>query len=82
MTKVSARVSWSVLDQGLSSLTNFAAALVVARTLGLDSLGGYAVAFTTFTLAVELGRALGVEALAIRIGGVDESAGVDGAVSV
>ena len=82
MTKVSARVSWSVLDQGLSSLTNFAAALVVARTLGLDSLGGYAVAFTTFTLAVELGRALGVEALAIRIGGVDESDGVDGAVSV
>ena len=74
-------MSVAAIDQALSSGSNFLIALFVARTLDLDSLGGYAVAFAVFALSVELSRAIGAEALAIRISSIDAHRGVDGVVS-
>ena len=42
------RLSWGVADQALSSLTNFAVGIVVARSLGIRELGAFSIAFATY----------------------------------
>jgi O-antigen/teichoic acid export membrane protein len=49
---VIARASWTVIDQGLASFSNFAANLVLARWLTPDGFGGYMAASALFWLAL------------------------------
>lgn len=65
------RLSAGVLDQFLSSGSNFLGLIVAARMLTKDGFGAYAVAITTFTVLLGLCRALNGEALLVRVG--DES---------
>jgi O-antigen/teichoic acid export membrane protein len=60
------RLSWGVADQALSSLTNFGLGLLVARSTTQRDFGAFAIAFTTYTLAIGVSRALSSEPLVVR----------------
>ena len=42
------RSTWALLDQGLFAVSNFALNIVLARWLGADAYGAFAIAFTVF----------------------------------
>ena len=60
------RLSWGVADQALSSLTNFAVAILVARSLGTEELGAFSIAFATYLIAVNASRGLATDPLVVR----------------
>lgn len=63
------RLGWGIADQALSSITNFALALLVARTVSTADLGAFGLAFTTYTFALGATRALCSEPLSVRYSG-------------
>lgn len=60
------RAGWNLADQVVSSGTNAVLSFLVARSVDGATFGGFAVAFTVFTLLVGVSRALATSALAIR----------------
>ncbi len=60
------RATWSVLDQGLSSATNFGLAIVVARVASARELGAFEIVFSAYLFAVGCSRAVGTEPLLVR----------------
>jgi O-antigen/teichoic acid export membrane protein len=60
------RAAWSVLDQILSSVTNFALAIVVAQIGDKYELGAFEVVFSVYLFASGCSRALGAEPLLVR----------------
>ena len=62
------RFGWALADQLLSSGTNFLLGLVVARTVGVQDLGAFGVAYATFTFSLGGVRAVASELLVIRHG--------------
>ena len=60
------RFGWALADQVLSSATNFALSLLVARTVGARDLGAFSVAYATFTFSLGAVRAIAGELLAVR----------------
>ena len=61
------RVQWGVVDQGVSSLTNFVIALVVARAVGLREFGAFSLAFTLYVFFLWGSRSLATEAFVVRL---------------
>jgi hypothetical protein len=59
-------MGWGVADQALSSLTNFALGLVVARSVSADAFGAFSVALATYLLALGASRGLGSEPFVVR----------------
>jgi len=47
-----------LLDQAVSSATNFALAFLILRSVSAEEFGGFTIAFTTFVLALAAGRSL------------------------
>jgi O-antigen/teichoic acid export membrane protein len=66
------RASWSLVDQALSSLTNFAMSLVAARVLAPREFGAFAIAFATYIVCLNLNRALATDAFLIRYSGASD----------
>ncbi len=64
------RASWGLADQALSSLTNFALVIVVARESSAHTLGLFALAFATYCLALGACRAICSEPLVVRYSNV------------
>jgi hypothetical protein len=62
-----AHVNWGVLDQGLSSGSNFVLALIVVRSVSSDDFGAFSIAVLLYVLAVGLTRAVTTEPLTIRM---------------
>lgn len=60
------RLGWGVLDQALSSLSNFALTFLVARSVTPARFGAFNIAFTTYLVALGLSRAIGTEPLSVR----------------
>jgi O-antigen/teichoic acid export membrane protein len=60
------RAAWSVLDQIMSSVTNFGLAIVVAKVADQNGNGAFEVAFSVYLFAVGCARALGAEPLLVR----------------
>lgn len=60
------RFGWALADQVLSSATNFALSLLVARTVGPRDLGAFSVAYATFTFSLGAVRAIAGELLVVR----------------
>lgn len=60
------RVSWGFADQALSSLTNFAVGVLVARSATPEAFGAFSVAFATYTIALITSRALASEPFTVR----------------
>jgi hypothetical protein len=63
-----------VADQAFSSSTNFALALVVARTVGVREFGAFSLVFATYTIVLGISRAVATEPLAVGYAGADEAA--------
>ena len=60
------RVSWTVGDQLLSSLTNLGLALLVARELDADDFGSFTLVYGCYVFAVGVSKALTSEPLLVR----------------
>jgi O-antigen/teichoic acid export membrane protein len=52
------RVIWTFADQALSSLTNAALAIVVAKAVSKDEFGAFSLALVTFAFTIGLGRSM------------------------
>ncbi len=68
------RFSWGLADQAVSSLTNFAVSLYVARTLGAVQLGAFSLAYVTYSLALTASRGLATDPLMVRFSAAEPSA--------
>jgi hypothetical protein len=66
------RLGWGLADQALSSVTNFALAVLVARSVGLDSFGAFGLAFTTYTFTLGAVRAFCSEPIGVRFSATSE----------
>src|SRR5580658_5062286 len=65
------RLSWGVADQGMSSLSNFAVNIYIARTLGAVQYGAFALAYVTYGFALNASRGLATDPLLVRFSGTD-----------
>lgn len=60
------RVLWGLSDQALSSATNFALAIFVARYANREAFGSFAIVIATYFVVVGLGQGLATQPLAVR----------------
>ena len=65
------RLSWGVADQAMSSLSNFAVNIYIARTLGAVQYGAFALAYVTYGFALNASRGLATDPLLVRFSGTD-----------
>ena len=65
------RLGWGVADQAVSSLTNFALAIYVARTLGAVQFGAFGLAYVTYSFVLNASRGLTSDPLMVRFSGTD-----------
>ncbi len=60
------RISWTLIDQGISSLTNLLVGLAVASSTTQEEFGAFGAAFLAYLLAMGAARAAITEIIAIR----------------
>ncbi len=77
--RIGTRIGWNVVDQALSSLTNAALSILVARNVSQDAFGAFALCFTIYAVVVGVSRGLVSDPLTIRYG--DASPNTYGAAS-
>lgn len=65
------RLSWGVADQGVSSLTNFAVSIYIARSLGAAQYGAFSLAYVTYGFALNASRGVATDPLLVRFSGTD-----------
>lgn len=65
------RTVWTFADQALSSLTNAALSILVAREVTSEAFGAFAVVLLTFSFAIGTMRAVVTDPLVIRFSGAD-----------
>ena len=65
------RLGWGVADQAVSSLTNFAVSIYLARSLGAVQFGAFALAYVTYSFALNASRGLATDPLMVRFSGPD-----------
>lgn len=63
------RLGWGVADQAISSVTNFAVVIYVARELGAAQLGAFSLAYVTYHFALNASRGLATDPLQVRFSG-------------
>ncbi|WP_230423156.1 hypothetical protein [Prauserella cavernicola] len=63
------RLSWGLGDQAISSLTNFAVGIVVARSLGASGFGVFTLAWVTYGVLLNVSRGLATDPLMVRFSG-------------
>lgn len=71
LSQAARRMSWGVVDQGMSSLTNFAVAIYVVRVLGAVQFGAFSLAYVTYGFALNASRGLGTDPLMVRFSGTN-----------
>jgi len=59
-------MGWSLADQALTSLTNFALGIAVARSVGPSDFGAFSLAFATYLAMLNASRAVATQPLLIR----------------
>ncbi len=69
MRGMARRLGWGVTDQAISSMSNFAVSLVVARELGAHVLGGFTLAFVSYTVVLNASRGISTDPLLVRFSG-------------
>lgn len=60
------RLGWGVADQAVSSLTNYAVVLYIARSLGAEQFGVFSLAYVTYGFALNASRGLATDPLLVR----------------
>ena len=68
---LSRRFGWGLADQAVSSLTNFAVSLYVARTLGAVQFGAFSLAYVTYSFVLNASRGLATDPLLVRFSGAE-----------
>ena len=74
VAKLARRAGWNVIDQALSSLSNLALSLLVARSVDEDAFGAFTVSFAVYSMAVLCSRALVSQPLMVRFSGAEPGA--------
>jgi O-antigen/teichoic acid export membrane protein len=64
--RVSVRFGLTAIDQGISSLSNFAVGVAVARIAGIAALGAYSLAYVIWLVMADLHRSLVTDPMAIE----------------
>ena len=64
-------LSWGVADQAVSSLSNFAVNIYIARLLGAEQYGVFGVVYVTYAFALNASRGLVTDPLMVRFSHVD-----------
>ena len=59
-------IGLGVADQGMSSITNFAVSIYIARTVGASQYGAFALAYVTYAFALSASRGLSTDPLLVR----------------
>jgi O-antigen/teichoic acid export membrane protein len=67
------RTGWSAVDQALSSLSNVALGVLLARELARESFGAYGLAFAVYALVLSATRGLVSSVLQVRFAAADPS---------
>ena len=70
MRSLAGRLGWGLGDQAVSSMTNFAVGLVVARELGVAGFGVFSLAWVTYGVVLNVSRGLATDPLVVRFSGV------------
>lgn len=70
LSKAVRRLGWGVVDQAVSSLTNFAVSIVIVRALGATEYGAFSLAYVTYGFALNASRGLSTDPLMVRFSGV------------
>jgi O-antigen/teichoic acid export membrane protein len=70
VTKAVRHLGWGVVDQAISSLTNFAVSAYIAHTLGVEQLGAFSLAYVTYGFVLNASRGLATDPLMVRYSGV------------
>jgi O-antigen/teichoic acid export membrane protein len=65
------RLGWGVADQAVSSITNFAVNIYIARELGAVQYGAFGLAYVTYGLALNASRGLATDPLLVRFSGMN-----------
>lgn len=65
--RISPRAYWSILDQGISSASNLAFIIVVARSVSVEAFGEFVIAYLLYALLLGCLRAVGGEILLLRV---------------
>ena len=60
------RLGWGLADQAVSSLTNAAMSIYVARELGAVQFGAFSLAYVTYAFALNASRGLATDPLTVR----------------
>jgi O-antigen/teichoic acid export membrane protein len=76
-TQTIRRLGWGVGDQAVSSLSNFALGIVIARSLGPAEFGGFSLAYVTYALVLNASRGLATDPLVVRHSGAVDRGTVD-----
>jgi O-antigen/teichoic acid export membrane protein len=63
------RLGWGVVDQGVSSLGNFALGLLAAKALGAEGFGAFTLAYVTYGVVLNAARGLATDPLLVRHSG-------------
>jgi len=69
--QIGRRLSWGVADQAVSSLTNFAVNIYIARNLGAVQYGAFGLAYVTYGFALQASRGLATDPLLVRFSATD-----------
>ena len=72
--EVVGRLGWGVADQAVSSISNFALGVILARTVDAASFGAFGLAFVTFGLVISATRGLATDPLLVRFSGAEKEA--------
>lgn len=67
------RLTWGLADQAVSSMTNFAVGVFVARELGVTAFGIFSLAWVTYGVVINVSRGLATDPLVVRFSGVREA---------
>lgn len=65
--RLSPRAYWSIVDQGISSASNLAFIIVVARNVSVQAFGEFVIAYLVYALLLGGLRAVGGEILLLRV---------------
>src|SRR5438105_10122379 len=71
VTKATRRLGWGVADQAMSSISNFAVNIYIARTLGAVQYGAFGLAYVTYGFMLNASRGLATDPLLVRFSHTD-----------
>lgn len=65
------RLGWGVADQAVSSISNFAVSIYIARELGAGVYGAFTLAYVTYAFLLNASRGLATDPFLVRYSGTD-----------